>query len=167
VCRNSDLHRPSLVLLGCLAVSDLLTGIIAQPSMVVYVVAKYYQAWMLSYNTQIFFGCSGIILFGVSLGTLTVISVDRFLALHFHLRYKELVTNPRVLAVFVLLWPTMIIVVIPKLLRQLNIVIVILLTATVLCIFVIDVLLEYLQNHPATPKTNTKTRKCNTSRANP
>ena len=38
--KNLDLHTPSFVLLGCLATSDLLVGLICQPLFVAFKVAK-------------------------------------------------------------------------------------------------------------------------------
>lgn len=41
---------------------------------------------------------------GVSLLSVTAVGIDRYLALHLHLRYKQLVTNKRVIALLVFTW---------------------------------------------------------------
>ena len=41
---------------------------------------------------------------GISLLSITAVSIDRYLALHLHLRYKQLVTNKRVIALLVSAW---------------------------------------------------------------
>ena len=113
VFKTSELHRPPFVLLGCLAVTDLLTGIIAQPSFVAFGIARYYHLWQLVCLTKTLATVLSVGLSGVSLGTLAVMNVDRFLALHYHLRYNELVTLSRVLITYVLLWSIMTLVTLP------------------------------------------------------
>ena len=46
---------------------------------------------------------TGVFALASSLGVLAV-SVDRFLAIHLHLRYQELVTHRRIVAVVILIW---------------------------------------------------------------
>lgn len=41
---------------------------------------------------------------GVSLLTMTTISVDRFAALHYHMRYVTMVTTPRVVYTLIIMW---------------------------------------------------------------
>ncbi len=41
---------------------------------------------------------------GVSLGTVTAISLDRFAALHYHMRYVSIVTKTRVICTLVTIW---------------------------------------------------------------
>ena len=100
--RPSSLHPSSKLLFGCLAVTDLGVGLIAQPLRITYLMTSEqsklcYYAWVL-YNTL------GLIFVGVSLLTLTVISIDRLLALMLGLRYRHVVTLRRVWVVVVSLW---------------------------------------------------------------
>ena len=88
--KPSSFRPSSKLLLGCLAVTDLGVGLVAQPLRVIYLTSteesKFcYYVWAL-YNTL------GLIFCGVSLLTLTVISIDRLLALMLGLRYRHVVT---------------------------------------------------------------------------
>ena len=107
IWRTPRLHSPSKVLLAGLALSDLGVGLVAQPTFVITIVARvlrahcnlyyvFYNIWAASFNFFIF----------QSFVTLTAISVDRYLALRLHLRYRELVTIKRVLMVLVAIWIT-------------------------------------------------------------
>jgi len=104
ICRTSYLHTPSNVILFFLALSDLGVGFLAQPVAVVNTVAKI-QGFI---NTACVSGeavaALSTYLCGVSLLSVTAVSIDRYLALHLHLRYKQLVTNKRVIALLVLTW---------------------------------------------------------------
>lgn len=121
IWKNTHLHKPSFVLLGCLAVTDLLTGLISQPTLVAYGVAKHYKNWTATCDTLILVILSLVVFSGVSVSTLTVISIDRFLALHYHLRYGEIVTVRRVLILFAGFWPVFLILLIPRIFNQIDI----------------------------------------------
>ena len=95
--KTSSLPKPLKTLLLSLAVSDLGVGLLAQPS---------YIAWMVN---QANFTSSAfhVILLTFTIAsffTVVAISVDRFLAIHLHLRYQELVTHKRVVAVVISIW---------------------------------------------------------------
>ena len=103
ITSNASLQTPSNVLLGCLAFSDFLVGLLVQPC---------YVAFRLIENTNHFVPCGLRILYsesfwicyGVSFLTLSAISFERYTALRLHLRYKEVVTSERVLKVVVGIW---------------------------------------------------------------
>ena len=101
----SSLHPPSKLLLGCLASTDLCVGLISQP--------LYVTALMIPKHSDLCFyivtyfrliTSIGAIFCGVSLLTLTAISVDRLLALLLGLRYRQVVTLRRVWGFVVLFW---------------------------------------------------------------
>ena len=99
----SSLHSPSKLLLGCLACTDLGVGLISHPLRSAYQMFPEhskgcYYFKILSFNTI------GSIFAGVSLLTMTAISVDRLLALLLGLRYRQVVTVRRVWALVVTLW---------------------------------------------------------------
>ena len=100
---NTSLHLPSKLLLGNLVVTDLGVGIAAQPMFVAFLVAKVKG---FSGNCFIYasFGISVSIPACVSLLTVTAISLDRYIALYFHLRYRNIVTTKRVSLVLALIW---------------------------------------------------------------
>ena len=98
----STLHSPSKLLLGCLASTDLGVGLISQPlSVAVLMLPKHSN---LCFYVEILSNSIGAIFCGVSLLTLTAISVDRLLALLLGLRYRQVVTLRRVWVFVVAFW---------------------------------------------------------------
>lgn len=97
ILRTSSLHSPSTVFLCCLAVSDLLVGCVAQP---VYVATELHGGPSL-YHAM--FTLTALTC-GVSLCVMAAISVDRFIALHCHMRYPNLTTTKRVIYTSATLW---------------------------------------------------------------
>ena len=95
--RSPSLRTPSMLFLCSLAVSDLLVGFVVQPLYIASIFTRINvldNLWFLvSFAT-----C------GISLCSITVISVDRFLALHYHMRYSTLVTKSRAILTLVLMW---------------------------------------------------------------
>ena len=65
-----------------------------------------YIAYLLAGNDSLSHAVSTLGLFavGVSLSTMTAISVDRFLALHYHMRYPNLMTTHRAMYTSAILW---------------------------------------------------------------
>ncbi|XP_078345760.1 histamine H2 receptor-like [Oculina patagonica] len=97
IIRTPSIRSISMTMLCSLAVSDLLVGFIVQP---VYI-AEEFTKTTLFHNLAIKIGypvCAASIL------TITAINVDRFLALHYHMRYATLVTKSRVKYTLVILW---------------------------------------------------------------
>lgn len=108
--KPSSLNPSSKLLLGCLAITDLCVGLIAQPLRVTYLMAP--EQSKLCYYVWVLYNTLGLIFCGVSLLTLTTISIDRLLALMLGLRYKHLVTLRRVWVVVVISWLSIIAIVI-------------------------------------------------------
>lgn len=104
IWRTPSLHSPSSVLLGCLASSDFVTGLVTQPSFVAYKIAELMGNTKLVCIGRILHWVSGFTCTGVSVATIAAIAIDKFLALHLHLRYKEMVTNRRVVMVISFMW---------------------------------------------------------------
>ena len=100
--RVSSLRPPSKLLLGCLASTDLCVGLITQPLYVAYIMSPKHS--MLCYYLSILLIRLSIILGGVSVLTLTAISVDRLLALLLGLRYRHVVTLRRVQSYVIITW---------------------------------------------------------------
>ena len=113
--KTQDLHsRPSFVLLGCLAASDLLVGLICQPFFAAFKVAELMEKFSAYCTLRMFQSTSGWITSGVSFLTLAVVSVDRLLALTLHLRYNTIVTVRRAFQAIFVLWIFCITVFIPR-----------------------------------------------------
>ena len=100
--KPSSLHPPSKLLLGCLAFTDLCVGLIIQPLFVTFL--KSSENLRRCYYVRRIFSTTGIIFCGVSLMTLTAISVDRLFALLLGLRYRQVVTLRRVRYLVATLW---------------------------------------------------------------
>ena len=102
VLRTSSLRSaPSIVFLCSLAVSDLLVGLVAQPVYISNALIYSDSSPALKQATEVmmfFLAC------GVSLSTMTAISVDRFLALRYHMRYSCLMTVKRALFTIAGIW---------------------------------------------------------------
>ena len=88
---------PHMIMLCNLAVADFLVGLIAQP---IYI-AKQLTGDRIVYYAVMLTGPSLCV---VSLMTITAITVDRFLALHYHMRYATLVTESRVKYTLIFIW---------------------------------------------------------------
>ena len=101
-----SLHCPANTLLCCLALSDFTVGLIAQPCFVAHKIGEIQRNLDIYCATRIISETSGFITSGVSILTLTAISIERYLAMYLHLRYKELVTNFRVFLIVGTLWIT-------------------------------------------------------------
>ena len=93
--KTSSLPKTLKTLLLSLAVSDLGVGLLAQPL---------YIAWMINpTSSKITLYITTNLFANASFFLVVAISVDRFLAIHLHLRYQELVTHKRVVTVVILI----------------------------------------------------------------
>ena len=101
--RTSSLPKTLKTLLLSLAVSDVGVGLLGQPL---------YISLLVMWLQQSDPGCDtykgfviALALFSLaSFFVVVALSLDRFLAIHLHLRYQELVTHKRVVAVVILIW---------------------------------------------------------------
>ena len=88
---------PHMIMLCSLAVSDFLVGLIAQP---IYIAERLTKDRFVKHAADMI----GYSLCIVSLWTITAITMDRFLALHYHMRYATLVTESRVKYTLIIIW---------------------------------------------------------------
>ena len=100
--KTPSLPKPLKVLLLSISVSDLCVGLLVQP--------LYVALHMINEDKPIFkplatvnaisttFFCTATLL------GICAVSVDRFLAIHLHLRYQEIVTHRRIVAVVISIW---------------------------------------------------------------
>ena len=101
--KTSSLPKTLKTLLLSLAVSDVGVGLLGQPFYTSLLV-KLLQKHSFDCNTYMTFGVIGCEFSLASFLGVVTVSVDRFLAIHLHLRYQELVTHKRVVAVVILIW---------------------------------------------------------------
>lgn len=107
VWRTPSLRYPSIVFLCGLAVSDLAVGLVVQPLFIAVELLKIHGLPSGGDCTlETAFLALAFVVCGVSFGHVTLISVDRYIAIQFPLRYTTIVTLPRVLFLIALCWLT-------------------------------------------------------------
>ena len=97
IIRTPSIRSKQMTMLCSLAVSDILVGLIAQPIYFALLLTKVFDLYRVS-------AILGYALCGVSFLTITAITVDRFLALHYHMTYASLVTDRRVKYTLIIIW---------------------------------------------------------------
>ena len=102
--KATTLHAPSKLFLRSLATTDLLVGVISEPLTVTYWISAVRKRWDECYNIFLTSFIVGYLLCGISLLTMTAISVDRLLALSLRVRYKQIVTLNRARAIVLVFW---------------------------------------------------------------
>ena len=102
--KESSLHPPSKLLYRNLATTDLLVGLVTHPFSVTYRISSIYKQWNLCRYARSAGYLSSYALCGVSLLTMTTISIDRLLALLLGLRYKRIVTLKRTYIIVAAVW---------------------------------------------------------------
>ena len=101
--KTSTLPKTLKTLLLSLAVSDVGVGLFVQPFYTSLLVNWLQQNNPSCYTYRIFQIFANLFSVASFLGVVAV-SVDRFLVVHLHLRYQELVTHKRVVVVVILVW---------------------------------------------------------------
>ena len=102
--KESSLHPPSKLLYRSLATTDLLIGLVTQSLAATYWMSLVHEHWSLCRYARGAAFVSGFVLSGVSLLTLTAISVDRLLALLLGIRYRQIVTLKRTCIITASFW---------------------------------------------------------------
>lgn len=101
----TSISPPTKILFFSLAVTDLLTGLILQPLLVVHaIITSVIISTNLSYFSEQVNSVLGFILTTLSILTSTAISVDRLLALVLGLVYRNVVTLRRVRVIVICIW---------------------------------------------------------------
>ena len=102
--KESSLHPPSKLLLRCLATTDLCVGLVTQPFVVTCWMSAVNAHWKICRYALAASFTTAYIFCGVSVLTLTAISVDRLLALLLGLRYRQVVTLKRTHVIVITFW---------------------------------------------------------------
>lgn len=155
IWRKPTLQVPSNILLFFLALSDLGVGLFAQPFIVVYTAAKLQGFISMACVSLPAAAVLSTYLCGISLLSITAVSIDRYLALYLHLRYKQLVTNKRVIKALACAWLSAALALVPwiwypKVISHITV------AVGLGCIFVTTsvLLFPYLFHFTASPETN-------------
>ena len=101
--KTSAMAKTLKTLLLSLAFSDLAVGLFSQPLYTFFLI-KCLQPENINCNTYQVLIISGYLFSTASFLGVVAVSVDRFLAVHLHLRYQELVTHRRVVVVVIGKW---------------------------------------------------------------
>ena len=102
--KETTLHAPSKLFLRSLAITDLLVGVISEPLTITYWMSAVRKRQDDCYNALFTSFIASYLLCGMSLLTLTAISVDRLLALILGLRYRQVVTVKKACACVIMFW---------------------------------------------------------------
>ena len=102
--KESSLHPPSKLLYRCLATTDLLVGLVGQPLAASSWMFSAHEHWIPCRYASTATFITSYVLCGVSLLTMTAISVDRLLAILLQLKYKQMVTLKRTYIIVVTFW---------------------------------------------------------------
>ena len=102
--KESSVHAPSKLLFCNLATTDLCVGLIVEPLFIISLISSLKERWNFCRHALFIFSITGLILCGVSLFTLTAVSVDRLFAVLLGLRYRQVVTLKRLYRIVVVFW---------------------------------------------------------------
>ena len=98
IISTPSLRSPPSVFISSLGASDLLVGLVVQP--------VYIENELSSYSLTKLSNITSNCACAISLSTMTSISVNRFLALHYHVRYLNLMTTHRAMYISATHWLT-------------------------------------------------------------
>ena len=101
--KTSTMPNTLKTLLLSLACSDVAVGLFSQPLYTFFLI-NWLRLDNPSCNTKQVRTISNTLFSGASFLGVVAVSVDRFLAVHLHLRYQELVTHRRVVIVVIVIW---------------------------------------------------------------
>ena len=104
VRRSASIRLPSKLLLCSLVLADMAFGLVVEPQFVTFLITKVMDSPVLNCFCLRSFSFVACMLACVSLLTMTAISLDRYVALFFHLKYHEIVTTRRVCVVLSIIW---------------------------------------------------------------
>ena len=103
IYKTSTMPKTLKTLLLSLACSDVAVGLFSQPLYTFFLI-NWLRLHNPGCNTQQVRTISITLFSGASFLGVVAVSVDRFLAVHFHLRYQEVVTHRRVVIVVIGIW---------------------------------------------------------------
>ena len=102
--RVTSIRLPSKLLLCFLVITDLGAGSVVAPQFAAYLFVRAIYPDLVPCSLRRSLGVTSWIFGCASLSTLAAISLDRYAALFFYLKYPQIVTTRRVYAVLVVIW---------------------------------------------------------------
>ena len=108
VRHSASIRLPSKLLLCSLVLTDVGVGVVVQPHFVTFLITKVNYSLAISCFCFKLFGLTATMSTCLSMLTMTAISVDRYIALFFYLRYQEIVTTRRVCVVLAFIWSSLV-----------------------------------------------------------
>jgi len=105
--KDTSLHPPSKLMFRCLTVTDLCVGLFSQPLFAIQLMSITHEKVKLCYTIVSINEITSSVFCGVSLFTLTAISVDRLVALRLGLRYTQawqVITLRRTRGTLIVIW---------------------------------------------------------------
>ena len=103
ILKNVRLRTPSNLLIGCLALSDILVGLAVQPSYITYRLMEN-QRRSVPCFIRIVYANAFFICCGVSFMTLTAVSYERLVAVRLQASYNAVFSSGRVLKYMAAIW---------------------------------------------------------------
>ena len=101
--KAASIAKPLKTLLLHLAFSDVAVGLFAQP-LYISLLVKWLQIETPSCDVYLMLSIYGYVFISTSFLGMVAVSMERFLAVHLHLRYQELVTHKRVVYMVISIW---------------------------------------------------------------
>ena len=104
VRHSPSIRLPSKLLLCSLVLTDVGVGLVVQPQFVTFLIMKVKDHPAIACYCRQSFDIASATFTSASVSTMTAISLDRYIALFFHLKYHEIVTTRRVCVVLAIVW---------------------------------------------------------------
>ncbi|XP_028516381.1 olfactory receptor 7C2-like [Exaiptasia diaphana] len=104
IARTASLHRASNFLILGQSIADAFVGMIIQPSFCAMQFYEMNEVFPEYCQARFVYNAFGWCICAVSFLTLTALIADRFIALNYHLRYQQIVTNTRVGRLLLFIW---------------------------------------------------------------
>ena len=113
--RVTSIRLPSKLLLCSLVITDLGAGSVVGPQLAAFLFIRAIYPNIVQCPLYRSFTVTGTVFTTASVSTLAAISLDRYAALFFHIKYKQIVTTRRVCAVLAFIWSLGLLLVLPSL----------------------------------------------------
>ncbi|XP_020906100.1 histamine H2 receptor-like [Exaiptasia diaphana] len=104
IAKTPTLQTPSNCTILGLSIADLTVGLLVQPIHLTSIFVTHENDFEHICCISILYGFFGWFIFPISAMHLTLLTMDRFLAIRLHLRYQELITSKRYVCASIVIW---------------------------------------------------------------